>query len=289
MGLGAIKSAWQRQTLHFGHVHGDEYSSLVFDNRGIGASDKPLLRYSTSEMARDVVDLVDQLGWTEERQLHIMGVSMGGMIAQEVAYLIPERICSLNLLSTAAAIENTVGFFENLWQRFNMFIPKTLDRSVADGAASMFPDAWLLKPDETIVPTPDVKGYLPPNPPAKEYGKFATNYERFAAQELNKRLDPVAFEKKGFMLQAIAAGWHHKSAKQLNEIGNRVGRSRICVFHGTSDRMITVPHGHKLIAALQPGRVELVEGSGHVFMLEKAEWHNGVIEEMVKKTEAMKA
>jgi len=57
---------------------------MIFDNRGIGESDKPLARYSTSEMAKDAIELIDDIGWTDKRQLHITGVSMGGMIAQEV-------------------------------------------------------------------------------------------------------------------------------------------------------------------------------------------------------------
>jgi pimeloyl-ACP methyl ester carboxylesterase len=50
----------------------------------MGGSDTPLMRYSTSEMAKDAIELVDHLGWTSERELHVTGVSMGGMIAQEV-------------------------------------------------------------------------------------------------------------------------------------------------------------------------------------------------------------
>src|ERR1700760_4322556 len=97
-----MKTSWQRQTMTFGHDQGDKYSSLILDNRGelqsislfnqrinhllgMGKSDKPLMRYSTSEMALDVIEVIDHLGWTEERQLHITGVSMGGMIAQEIA------------------------------------------------------------------------------------------------------------------------------------------------------------------------------------------------------------
>jgi pimeloyl-ACP methyl ester carboxylesterase len=50
----------------------------------MGHSDKPVMRYSTSEMAKDVLEVLDHLGWTSERQLHILGVSMGGMIALEI-------------------------------------------------------------------------------------------------------------------------------------------------------------------------------------------------------------
>lgn len=42
------------------------------------------MRYSTSEMAKDIIELADHLNWTQERELHVIGVSMGGMIAQEL-------------------------------------------------------------------------------------------------------------------------------------------------------------------------------------------------------------
>lgn len=50
----------------------------------MGESDKPTIRYSTSEMAKDVLELLDHLGWTSSRQIHLVGISMGGMIAQEL-------------------------------------------------------------------------------------------------------------------------------------------------------------------------------------------------------------
>lgn len=120
MGLGSLKSAWQRQTKDFGHTQSDKYSVLIMDNRGIGESDKPLMRYSTSEMAKDVIEVLDHIGWDKNRSLHVIGISMGGMISQELGLLIPERICSLTLLSTAAALKNTVGFVENLRNRINL-------------------------------------------------------------------------------------------------------------------------------------------------------------------------
>ncbi|EHL01815.1 hypothetical protein M7I_2168 [Glarea lozoyensis 74030] len=76
-------------------------------------------------MAHDLLELLNHLNWTSPHQLNITGVSMGGMIAQELALLIPTRINSLNLISTAACIENTTSFLENLWNRINMFIPKS--------------------------------------------------------------------------------------------------------------------------------------------------------------------
>jgi pimeloyl-ACP methyl ester carboxylesterase len=84
MGLGGMKYAWQRQTKDFAHTKADQYSSLVLDNRGVGESDKPTVRYSTSEMAKDIIEVLDHIGWTGQRNLHVIGISMGGMIAQEL-------------------------------------------------------------------------------------------------------------------------------------------------------------------------------------------------------------
>jgi pimeloyl-ACP methyl ester carboxylesterase len=108
MGLGGIKSAWQRQTKDFGHEQAHKYSCLILDNRGIGESDRPLMRYSTAAMAQDFIEVLDHIRWTGERELHVIGVSMGGMIAQELALMIPERIASLTLMSTGRRIRNTV-------------------------------------------------------------------------------------------------------------------------------------------------------------------------------------
>lgn len=84
MGLGGLKTSWQRQTKDFSHTQGSKYSSLIVDNRGMGESGKPMQRYSTSEMAKDLLEVIDHIGWTADRQLNVVGISMGGMIAQEL-------------------------------------------------------------------------------------------------------------------------------------------------------------------------------------------------------------
>lgn len=73
MGLGAFKSAWQRQMRDFESL---KYTCLILDNRGVGESDKPLNRYSTSDMAKDTLEVVNHLNWTGQRELHVIGVSM---------------------------------------------------------------------------------------------------------------------------------------------------------------------------------------------------------------------
>ncbi|KAK0749728.1 Alpha/Beta hydrolase protein [Schizothecium vesticola] len=293
MGLGGLKSAWQRQTLHFGHEHGDRYSVLVLDNRGMGLSDTPLRRYSSSEMARDLVDVLSHVGWlpaadppSTARTLHLVGISLGGMIAQELTLLIPSHVSSLSLVCTAAAIENTTSFAENMANRVSMLMPKSIDRAVRDTGLSLFPSAFLAAPDEAHLPDPDATpSCLPPGGGGGEEGAkylaFPTNAHRFVAQEMHKRMDPARFGVKGFLLQLVAAGWHSKTPEQLAGMADAVGRERIMVMHGTEDRMISVPHGRKMVEYVKPGRALIIEGMGHGPLMERTVWFNGVIEEMV--------
>lgn len=262
--------------MHLGHYHGDSYSVLILDNRGMGGSGKPLARYSTSEMAKDIIEVLDHIGWTLPRQVHICGLSMGGMIAQELGVLIPERIATLNLLCTAAAIENTTSFTENMMNRITMLLPKSLDRTIEYAASKIFAQDFLGQPDASEPPTsstPKVK-----MPSTGEYLKFKTNFERFAAQEITKQMDKEGFTKKGFLLQLIAAGWHHKSPAQLKDMADKVGRERILVLHGTEDGMISLPHGKKLIEYIQPGAGLIIEGMGHAPVMERTKWLNETLE-----------
>jgi 3-oxoadipate enol-lactonase len=76
------------------------YRVLSFDNRGIGTSSKPAGPYSSEMLAADTKALVDELGITD---FHLMGVSMGGMIAQAYALEHAADLRSLTLACTYAA------------------------------------------------------------------------------------------------------------------------------------------------------------------------------------------
>ena len=135
----------------------------------------------------------------------------------------------------------------------------------------MFNPQWLEKPDVE--------------------GGFPTNGARFAALELKKRMDNEGFTRKGFMLQAIAAGWHHKSAQQLNEIANNVGRNRIQVLHGTLDAMITVPHGEVLVRELggeEKGITRVVfEDGSHGLPMEKRADLKSILADFIEQTRVL--
>ena len=76
------------------------YRVLRFDNRGIGASSKPAGPYTSQMLAADAKALVDELGITG---FHLMGVSMGGMIAQEYVLAYPGDLRSVAFACTYAA------------------------------------------------------------------------------------------------------------------------------------------------------------------------------------------
>jgi pimeloyl-ACP methyl ester carboxylesterase len=76
------------------------YRVLRFDNRGIGASSKPAGPYTSRMLADDAKALADSLGITG---FHLMGISMGGMIAQEYALAYPGDLRSVTFACTYAA------------------------------------------------------------------------------------------------------------------------------------------------------------------------------------------
>jgi pimeloyl-ACP methyl ester carboxylesterase len=73
------------------------FEVLSFDNRGIGESDAPPGPYSVSELAADAVQVLDE---ARVERAHVLGTSLGGMVAQELAIANPERVEKLVLTST---------------------------------------------------------------------------------------------------------------------------------------------------------------------------------------------
>ena len=124
-------------------------------------------------------------------------------------------------------------------------------------------------------------------------GGFPTNGDRYGAQEVKKRQDTEGFTRKGFICQAIAAGWHNKSPEQIEQLGDVIGRERIQVVHGTIDNMITAAHAEMLVRDLggeERGVTRIIfPGRGHVLPMEEREEFARLIVAMIEKTEAMRA
>ena len=157
-----------------------------------------------------------------------------------------------------------------------MFWPKPLDTDLQAISQRLFSPSFLALPDnESTDPSLN----------------FPSNYERFAAGELQKRADHTGFTKSGFLRQAIAAGWHFKSAEQIGEMGDSVGRERIAVVHGTGDGMIGFQHFQLLRAELggeEGGATSKVwVGGGHVLVWEEETAVNEFLERRFENCERL--
>ena len=75
----------------------NSFKTIIFDNRGVGRTDKPDIPYSLKMMADDTIGLMDALNI---KRAHIFGHSMGGKIAQEIILNYPERVEKFILCST---------------------------------------------------------------------------------------------------------------------------------------------------------------------------------------------
>ena len=95
MGLSADTLAWALNAPTFAQRH----KTVIFDNRDVGQSSRADGPYEVKDMAQDALALADAL---ELESFHLLGVSMGGAISQEIALAAPERVRTLTLAVTYA-------------------------------------------------------------------------------------------------------------------------------------------------------------------------------------------
>ena len=95
LGLGQDTATWEFQISDFSK----HFRLILMDNRDSGKSSSCSETYTTETMARDTLGLMDHLGI---KRTYLLGTSMGGMIAQQVALVAPERVIGLVLVSTTS-------------------------------------------------------------------------------------------------------------------------------------------------------------------------------------------
>jgi pimeloyl-ACP methyl ester carboxylesterase len=111
-GLGSRGSDWEPQVAHFA----DRYQVIVFDVRGHGDSGKPPGPYSVQMFAADTAKLLNKLG---SGPAHVVGISMGGMTALQLALDHPETVRSLVVVNCGAEfVVRNLRERMQVWQRF---------------------------------------------------------------------------------------------------------------------------------------------------------------------------
>lgn len=204
----------------------ERFDVVAFDNRGIGQSFWAEPGFTLDDLAGDAVAVMDHLGWPSA---HVLGISMGGAIAQVLALAHPGRVRTLTLGCTWPDGEDAwaPGVFK-LAEAANAEDPETSARLMFE--ANVSPAG------------------------AERTGEF----ERFCE-------DAGAVKVPGpvILMQMKAATAHHASDR-LSSLDVPT-----LVVHGTADDVIKVEAGTRLASLLPKARLELLDGVGHMFFWEE--------------------
>lgn len=234
-GMSATHLGWGRPFLASLE---QSFECIVFDNRGMGLSGRAELPFTTADLAADTVGLLDAL---EIERAHVVGISMGGMIAQELALAHPDRIHTLTLGATyCGGPEGTLMSQEDLL---------LLGGAMASGEREqVFRAMWEIN--------------LSP--------AFREDEARFA--EFCAMASALPAPQAVIRQQMRACGAHDTSTR-LDQLTVPTQ-----VIHGTVDRLLGVGNGRQ-IAALLSVEPKLLEDVGHMFWWEQPERSAALVRE----------
>jgi 3-oxoadipate enol-lactonase len=207
----------------------ESFDVVAFDNRGIGLSAPIEGAFTIVEMAEDAAALMDELGL---ESAHVVGISMGGMIAQELALAHADRLRSLTLGCTYCGGPGS------------QLMPQENVEKIAAGMMSGDRDKAIRAGWEVN---------LSPAFRADESG-YAAFHEMATS---------VPAAKRTIELQAQAIFGHDTSGR-LGEISTPT-----LVVHGTEDGVLPYPNAEQISALMPAARLETLEGVGHMFWWEQ--------------------
>ncbi len=202
---------------------------IIYDHRGIGRSDAAGEPFTIGDLAEDAAALLDTL---ELETAHIMGISMGGMVAQELALAEPGRVRSLTLGCTYAGGPGS----------------RLTDPSVAARlmTAAMSGDRELILRTAWEANT------------SAAFASDAGNFEEFRLMAMSLPV-PVAVQ----LMQLNAVSGHDTSAR-LSAI-----TTPTLVLHGTKDQILDSSNGEQIGGLIPGAQLELLDGAGHLFWWER--------------------
>jgi pimeloyl-ACP methyl ester carboxylesterase len=217
------------------------FELVLYDHRGVGRSAPYASPFTIADLATDAGALLEAL---EIERAHVLGISMGGMVAQELALASPERVLTL-----------------------------TLGATYCGGPGSRFTDDRVVNDLAMAILSGDAERKMRAGWNFNVSTSFATgegNFERFSEVAAAY---PVPVPMIMAQVQAIMA---HDTSSRLGEIA-----APTLVVHGTADQMLDASNG-ELVASLIPGaRLELLDGVGHLFFWEQPEHTARLIAEHV--------
>ena len=233
-GLGYARWGWDPVA----DALAQRFEIVLLDNRGIGGSDAPPGPYTVAEMAADVVSVLDEAGLDSA---HVVGTSLGGMIAQELALSKPERVRKLVLVCTTAGGPNAVP------------MPGATVRLIAE-APTLEPLVALRR---------FVENALAPDPPAELV-------EQILAHRIATAQPPAAWAAQA------AAGASFDAWDRLPSL-----RAPVLVLHGTEDAVIDPENADLLAARIPDAAVERFAGCGHLLFWEEPQRFVDVVGEFL--------
>jgi 3-oxoadipate enol-lactonase len=239
MGLGYPSVMWYRTR----PLLARRYRTIALDNRGVGQSDVPQGPYPIALMASDAAAVLDA---AECESAHVIGVSMGGMIAQEFALQYPNRVRSLVLGCTASGGPNAVRAEPEVTQLLMS------------------------------------RGELSPDEAAEASVPFI--YDSATSRELID--EDIAMRKDWFprpqaylaQLQGILS-W--ESYSRLSQIS-----APTLVIHGESDRLVPAGNGKLIAERIPGARIVLLPSASHLFTTDQPEAaHQAILEFLTAQAE----
>lgn len=255
-GLGYSEWMWYKLVPKLSETH----KVIVFDNRGVGKTDKPDSEYTIELMADDTAGLLRTLGI---KSAHVLGISLGGFIAQELALRHPELVRSLVLVSTSTGSRNAMHKYSQLWNGYLKlwgFLPGIIE---ANGKASM-PSG--IEPYYGMTKEEKIRYGLMSAFTPEYFNDHPEEIDRIVEWRLENPQPTYAWKRQ------FIAGINFDSSSKVHEI-----EAPTLVVAGSEDKFVSPESSMELADIIPDSKFVTMEGTGHLLFIERSEELNNLV------------